>query len=184
MRFIRAVHINKACHPYRIHISLDKRLHLYRQIFLWHFYIQDIVGGGHVSLALSKILATLDFVITVIDERDNPDTLASNHYAQTKLRIPYPEIGNAIAEGEQVFVFIMTHSHKTDEQVAELLADKQVRYSGVLGSRKKIEQLKANLAPQLSVESLQRVRGPIGLPIKSLHQPKLLSVSPLSYYTF
>ena len=41
-----------------------------------------IVGGGHVSLALSKILATLDFNITVIDERDNPDTLARNHYAQ------------------------------------------------------------------------------------------------------
>ena len=135
-----------------------------------------LIGGGHVSLALSKILATLDFDITVIDERDNPDTLARNHYAQTKLAIPYSKIGTAIPEGDQVFVFIMTHSHKTDEQVAEQLADKRVRYLGVLGSRRKIEQLKAHLAPRLSVESLQHIRGPIGLPIKS-HTPAEIAVS-------
>jgi len=141
------------------------------------FYKQAyLIGGGHVSLALSKILATLDFDITVIDERDNPDTLARNHYAHRKLRIPYREIGNTIPEGNQVFVFIMTHRHKADEKVVEQLADKQVRYLGVLGSRKKIEQLKANLAHRLSVESLQRIRGPIGLPIKS-HTPAEIAVS-------
>jgi len=70
----------------------------------------------------------------------------------------------------------MTHSHKTDEKVAEQLADKRIRYLGVLGSRKKIEQLKAHLEPRLSVESLQRIRGPIGLPIKS-HTPAEIAVS-------
>ncbi len=135
-----------------------------------------IVGGGHVSLALSRILATLDFDITVIDERDNPDTLAYNHYAHRKLRILYREISNAVPEGNQVFVFIMTHSHKTDEKVAELLADKQIRYLGVLGSQKKIEQLKANLAHRLPVEALQHIHGPIGLPIKS-HTPAEIAVS-------
>jgi xanthine dehydrogenase accessory factor len=70
----------------------------------------------------------------------------------------------------------MTHSHKTDEKVAGLLVDKRVRYLGVLGSRKKIEQLKANLAHRLSDESLQRIRGPIGLPIKS-HTPLEIAVS-------
>lgn len=135
-----------------------------------------IVGGGHVSLAVSKILATLDLDITVIDERDNPDTFSNNHYAQRKLNIPYRDISAAIAEGDQVFVLTMTHSHKTDEKVAGLLADKRVRYLGVLGSHKKIEQLKTNLAPRLSVESLQRIRGPIGLPIKS-HTPAEIAVS-------
>ena len=141
------------------------------------FYKQAyIIGGGHVSLALSKILATLDFDITVIDERDNADTFARNHYAHRKLRIPYREVANAIAEGDQVFVFIMTHSHKADEKVAEQLADKQIRYLGVLGSRNKIEQLKANLAHRLPVESLRRIHGPMGLPIKS-HTPAEIAVS-------
>jgi len=148
---------------------------LYQENLAWQRQAY-IVGGGHVSLALSKILATLDFDITVIDERDNPDTLAQNHYAHRKLRIPYQEIGNAINEGDQVFVFIMTHSHTADEKVVEQLADKQLRYLGVLGSQKKIEQLKANLAHRLSVESLQRIHGPMGLPIKS-HTPAEIAVS-------
>jgi xanthine dehydrogenase accessory factor len=135
-----------------------------------------IVGGGHVSLALSKILATLDFDITVIDERDTPATLAHNHYAQIKLTMPYREIRDIIPEGDQVFVFIMTHSHKTDEKIAGQLAGKRVRYLGVLGSRKKMEHLKANLAHRLPVESLQRIRGPIGLPINS-HTPAEIAVS-------
>ena len=148
---------------------------LYQENLAWQRQAY-IVGGGHVSLALSKILATLDFDITVIDEQDNPETLARNHYAQTKLTMPYREISDIIPEGDQVFVFIMTHSHKIDEKIAGLLADKRVRYLGVLGSRKKIEHLKANLAQRLSVESLQRIHGPIGLPINS-HTPAEIAVS-------
>jgi len=135
-----------------------------------------LVGGGHVSLALSKILATLDFDITVIDERDNLDTFNRNTDAHHKLIIPYQDICSAIPEGDQVFIFIMTHSHKTDEKVAEQLADKKVRYLGVLGSHKKIAQLKANLSSKLPLESIQNIRGPMGLPINS-HTPEEIAIS-------
>ena len=70
----------------------------------------------------------------------------------------------------------MTHSHKTDEKVAEQLADKRARYLGVLGSRKKMENLKANFAQRLPFEFLQRIRGPVGLPINS-HTPAEIAVS-------
>lgn len=135
-----------------------------------------LIGGGHVSLALSKILATLDFEITVIDERDNLDTLARNKDAHHKTIVPYRDIADAIPEGRQVFVLIMTHSHKTDEKVAERLAGKKVRYLGILGSRNKIAQLKANLGARLPAETLQRIRGPVGLPIHS-HKPEEIAVS-------
>lgn len=135
-----------------------------------------LIGGGHVSLALSKILVRLDFEITVIDERDNLDTLKRNADAHHKKIVPYRYISDAIPEGSQVFVFIMTHSHKTDEKVAERLAGKKVRYLGLLGSRNKIAQIKANLGAKLPAETLQRIRGPIGLPIKS-HTPEEIAVS-------
>ncbi|MDD1626028.1 MAG: XdhC family protein [Methylococcaceae bacterium] len=135
-----------------------------------------LIGGGHVSLALSKILATLDFDITVIDERDNLDTFNRNTDAHHKLIISYQDIQSAIPEGDQVFIFIMTHSYKTDEKVTEQLADKKVRYLGILGSHKKIAQLKANLSNKVSLESIQRIRGPIGLPINS-HTPEEIAIS-------
>ncbi|MBU2568781.1 MAG: XdhC family protein [Gammaproteobacteria bacterium] len=135
-----------------------------------------IIGGGHVGLALSRILATLDFDITVIDERENLDTLTRNSYARQKLKLPYRNVGNAIPEGNQVYVFIMTHSHYADQKIAEHLAGKKVAYLGVLGSRKKIAHLKAKLAETLSCDELQRIRGPIGLPIHS-HTPEEIAVS-------
>jgi xanthine dehydrogenase accessory factor len=94
--------------------SYQETAGVYKQAYL--------IGGGHVSLALSRILATLDFDITVIDERPNLDTLNRNTDACRKLNIPYREIQQAVPNGDQVFILIMTHSHKTDEQVAELLA--------------------------------------------------------------
>ncbi|CCE23121.1 XdhC family protein [Methylotuvimicrobium alcaliphilum] len=135
-----------------------------------------IIGGGHVGLALSRILATLDFDITVIDERENLDTLTRNVYARQKLTLPYREIGTAIPEGSLIYVLIMTHSHYADQKIAECLAGKKVDYMGVLGSRKKIAQLKAKLAETLSADELQRIRGPIGLPIHS-HTPEEIAVS-------
>ena len=51
-----------------------------------------------------------------------------------------------------------------------------LRYLGVLGSRKKISQLKANLGGKLTPESLQRIKGPIGLPIYS-HTPAGIAAS-------
>lgn len=135
-----------------------------------------LIGGGHVSLALSKILATLDFDITVIDERPGLDTLIRNTDAQRKLIIPYNEIDKAVPEGDQVLVLIMTHSHKTDEKAARLLAEKNLRYLGILGSRKKIAQLKENLSTRLSSDAINRIRGPVGLPIQS-HTPAEIAVS-------
>ncbi|WP_404355474.1 XdhC family protein [Methylotuvimicrobium sp. KM1] len=135
-----------------------------------------IIGGGHVGLALSRILATLDFDITVIDERENLDTLTRNVYARQKLKRPYSDIDAAIPEGSQIYVLIMTHSHYADQKIAERLAGKKVAYLGVLGSRKKIAQLKAKLAETLSCDELQHIRGPIGLPIHS-HTPEEIAVS-------
>ena len=40
-----------------------------------------IIGGGHVALALSKIMATLPFRIVVLDNREDLPTMAANRWA-------------------------------------------------------------------------------------------------------
>lgn len=135
-----------------------------------------LIGGGHVSLALSNILTTLDFEITVIDERDHIDSFERNKVAHHKLRMPYSELAHAIPEGAHVFVFIMTHSHKTDETAAAQLLDKNVRYLGLLGSQKKIAELKSRLSFKFPAERLEQLRAPIGLPIYS-HTPEEIAIS-------
>ena len=135
-----------------------------------------IVGGGHVSLALSKILDWLNYDVTVIDEREALDTMRMNSYARQKWTMPYNAIAEHIPEGSKVFVFVMTHNHKNDELVLTQLLKKQFAYLGLLGSHNKINQLKSNLAKQFSAEKLQQLQAPMGLPIKS-HTPEEIAVS-------
>ena len=48
-----------------------------------------IIGGGHVSLATSKLFKELGFYTIVFDNRSNLNTLESNSYANKKEIVNY-----------------------------------------------------------------------------------------------
>jgi xanthine dehydrogenase accessory factor len=129
-----------------------------------------IIGGGHVSLALSRILATLDFEITVIEQREQIDSFNNNSYADHKHILPYHQLHEFIPDGDRVFVFIMTHNHKTDALALAQLFSKPIAYLGLLGSQQKIAQL---LKPYSNTPQLH---APMGLAIHS-HTPAEIAIS-------
>ena len=135
-----------------------------------------IIGGGHVSLALTQVLVLLGFEVTVIDQRTTVKTMEDNVLASQKRIVPYAEIGNEVADGLQTYVFVMTHSHETDQQVVELLAGRNFKYFGVLGSRRKINLMKKNLNGKICEQSWRSIHAPIGLPINS-HSPIEIAIS-------
>lgn len=126
-----------------------------------------IIGGGHVCLMLSQVLDLLDFDSVVIDERKGIETMESNRFAWKKIVAPYADIDKIVPEGTEIFIIIMTHSHRTDALVLAKLCAKKVAYLGLLGSGKKISSIKETLSAQLSGETLKKLHAPIGLPIKS-----------------
>ena len=126
-----------------------------------------IIGGGHVGLALSQVLSLLDFNIIVIDQRAAVKTMDDNHFAEQKIIIPYTNINQQVGEGEQVYVFIMTHSHLTDQQVLVELFTKQVAYLGVLGSQRKINLMQQNLTGIINDDRWQFIHAPLGMAIHS-----------------
>ncbi|MCK5662059.1 MAG: XdhC family protein [Thiotrichaceae bacterium] len=126
-----------------------------------------IIGGGHVSLALSQALSLLDFEIIIIDQRQGVKTMEDNDYASKKKIIPYSEISKCVCEGKQVYVFIMTHSHFTDQQVLVELFNKQLAYLGILGSKRKIKVMQKNLIEDISDQRWQSIHAPMGLAIHS-----------------
>ena len=70
--------------------------------------------------------------------------MEDNDYACKKIIVPYSEICEYVCEDKQVYVFIMTHSHLTDQQVLAELVSKQLAYLGVLGSKRKIMMMQKN----------------------------------------
>ena len=135
-----------------------------------------IIGAGHVGQALAKLLSWLDFDVTVIDTRACTDSLGKASEAWRQWRLDCKDVADQLPQGANVFVFIMTGHPVCDEMLAGQLATKQWAYLGLLGSRHKIEQLKARLAESLSGEQLRCLRAPMGLPIGS-HSPEEIAVS-------
>jgi len=136
-----------------------------------------IIGGGHVGLALSRILTTLDFYIVILDERPECDILESNPYANEKVIVSYEKIAPYIPDGDGNYAVIMTPNHQADTLVLRQLLHKKLHYLGMLGSRKKLHEVFNQLrAEGILAEKLQGIHAPIGLPIKS-HTPAEIAIS-------
>ncbi|WP_345074249.1 XdhC family protein [Hymenobacter fastidiosus] len=136
-----------------------------------------VVGGGHVALALSRVLATLDFELTVLDDRPGLNTLAQNPYAHHKRTVRYEALAREIPEGPNQFIVIMTFGYRPDEVALRQLLGHRVKYLGLLGSQAKVAQLLGTLrAAGLPEHALARIHTPIGLPIHS-RTPEEIAIS-------
>lgn len=137
-----------------------------------------IIGGGHVSVAVSRLFKMLDFQVTVLDDRNmGLSTIQQNVYADHIRIIDYKDVADQIPEGSKVFVVIMTFGHRSDARVLELLINKNVRYLGMMGSEKKVHTIFEDLRSKgISEDRLSMIDAPIGLPINS-QTPMEIAVS-------
>lgn len=136
-----------------------------------------IVGGGHVALALSRVMSTLPFRITVLDNRTGLQPMDDNPFAHHKEVVDYDDIARHVPKGDRSWVVVMTYGHKHDRRVVENLLNHDVRYLGLMGSATKIKRLFADMEAQgADPEALARVRAPIGMAIRS-HTPEEIAIS-------
>ncbi|MDH4319096.1 MAG: XdhC family protein [Desulfobulbaceae bacterium] len=128
----------------------------------------SIIGGGHVSLALSPLLFSLGMEVMVLDNRPGLPTMSDNGHAHQLRIVDYDDITSHIPKGDRSYVCIMTFGHEHDQRVLEQLVNQPLRYLGMMGSGPKIRQIRSNLlAKGISRQALDRVHAPIGLPIGS-----------------
>ncbi len=136
-----------------------------------------IFGGGHVGLAVSRVFRDLGFYVKLFDNRENINTLKENTFAHEKQIIDYREAETLVPEGFNVYVVILTFSHKSDQMVLRQMLGRKIPYLGMMGSEMKVktifEKLREDGIPQ---EQLDRVFAPIGLPINSA-TPEEVAVS-------
>ena len=131
-----------------------------------------IIGGGHVSLALSQVASALEFEITVLDDRLDLPTLEANHFAHHRQRVDYETL--AVPPGPHCYVVVMTVGYRTDAVVLRRLLGHDYRYLGVLGSVTKVAELRRVLVEEGF--DLEGLRGPIGVAINS-RLPEEIAVS-------
>jgi xanthine dehydrogenase accessory factor len=138
-----------------------------------------IVGAGHVGIQLAKVADLAGFQIAVQDDR--PDWANSTHYPQAKL-IFTQTIAEAIAHvanHQQLYVALVTRGYQYDRTALQELCDRAIpcRYIGMIGSKKRIQQVYQDLeALGVDRSQLRSIHAPIGLDIGA-QTPEEIAIS-------
>ena len=103
--------------------------------------IAYISGGGHVGLAVSRVMKSIGFYVVVFDHREDVFTIEQNEYADEIIITKYENIGNKIIEGERSYIIIVTPMHAGDRETLKSVIDKKVKYIGMMGSKRKIKTI-------------------------------------------
>ena len=136
-----------------------------------------IFGAGHCSAALCPLLNTLDFRVTVFDDRPEWNTVERFPTAEKRIVGEFERIGDYLALTGEDYVVVMTSGHGHDYEVERQVLRQNVAYLGVMGSHSKTavvnEKLRADGFDEVAIAS---VHAPIGTAIGAV-TPEELAVS-------
>ena len=136
-----------------------------------------LFGAGHVAQPLAKIAAMNDFVVEVIDDREdfnNPENFpeADKHHCQ-----PFPDFLENYQPQPGDYIVIVTRGHQYDYDVLKAVISGDWKYLGMIGSQRKVSLLFEDLKNEgLAINRLEQVDAPIGLEINS-ETPAEIAVS-------
>jgi xanthine dehydrogenase accessory factor len=100
-----------------------------------------LFGGGHIGRALTPVLESLGFRVTVYDPRPEVQQLLPAGEQRAVLQGDYADLTPVRAALEDCeFCFIATHGHEHDYLVLKQLVEVKpsYRYVGLIGSRSKV----------------------------------------------
>jgi xanthine dehydrogenase accessory factor len=137
-----------------------------------------VIGGGHCSLALCRLMNRMDFFIELYETRIGLNTMQDNSFAHKVCLVDdYNELKDLVQPGDNHYVIVMTFGYRTDDMATRALLGKPFKYFGVLGSGYKIRKLFSDYIAGGYDESLIRsLHAPVGLPINS-RTPEEIAVS-------
>ena len=136
-----------------------------------------IIGGGHVGLALSHAMSTLDFYVVTFDQREDIITMKQNTYAHKKIVSPYENVNNYIKESKKSYAVIVTPNHDGDKEALRSIITMDLRYIGMMGSSKKSQSIFNHLKEEGIDPSLfKKINTPVGLEIEA-ESPEEIAIS-------
>ncbi len=128
-----------------------------------------LFGGGHVSLAISKIASMAGFDTVVIDDREAFASKERFPEAREIYSGEWEEIFPKLNINEFSYLALVSRGHKGDLTCLRWAVTTRARYIGMIGSKRKfIEICKVLESEGVPAGKLERVHSPIGLDIGAL----------------
>lgn len=140
-----------------------------------------LFGGGHVGVALVRVLATLPFAVTWIDSRDGvfPDELPRNIACEHS--DPVQAAVGDLPAGSRVLIMSFSHAEDLDIVAACLArqrAHADLPFIGLIGSKTKWATFRHRLEHRgFSPGEIGQVTCPIGVPGIRGKEPEVIAVA-------
>jgi xanthine dehydrogenase accessory factor len=136
-----------------------------------------LFGGGHVSLALSKVASVAGFSVVVVDNREQFANRQRFPEADQVYAEEFEEVLPRLPVNGSSYLIICTRGHKDDMRVLRWAVTTPARYVGMIGSKRKAIEILQELEKEgLPREQLERVHSPMGLEIGAI-TPEEIAVS-------
>jgi xanthine dehydrogenase accessory factor len=127
-----------------------------------------ILGGGHVALALTRLLEVLEYTFTVVDDR--PEYSSAERFPGAAAT--HTEVAARFGAEQDLtpytHVVLLGYSHGADQAALQTLLPRFRGYVGQVGSRTKAREFRQRLIAQgLPAEQVEAVRCPVGVEINA-----------------
>jgi xanthine dehydrogenase accessory factor len=127
-----------------------------------------VVGAGNDAIPLVNIADVIGWEARVVDGR-NTHAKPERFTAACQVLVSKPEkVLDQIVIDEQTVFVLMTHNYNYDLAMLKALLERDVKYIGVLGPKKKLERMLDELKDagmKLNEKQLSSIYGPVGLEI-------------------
>ncbi len=127
-----------------------------------------VVGAGNDAIPLVQFADILGWEARVVDGR-NTHAKPERFVSACQVLVSKPEqVLEQIPIDEQTVFVLMTHNYNYDLAMLKALLERNIRYIGVLGPKKKLERMLGGLKDQgikLTEKQLSCIYGPVGLEI-------------------
>jgi xanthine/CO dehydrogenase XdhC/CoxF family maturation factor len=129
-----------------------------------------VFGAGHDAVPVVRLAKEIGWHVTLIDHRPGYGNAARFPDADRIVVCQPHEVPKAVALTGDTVTLLMTHNYLRDRDLLEILLPTPVRYIGLLGPRRRADDLLAELKEKgtpLPPEQLARLYAPVGLDIGS-----------------
>lgn len=140
-----------------------------------------LFGGGHVGVAIVRLLATLPCAVHWIDSRDGVFPTALPAHVRTEFSDPVQAAVHDLAPESRVLIMSFSHAEDLDIVIAclERLRERgDLPYVGLIGSKTKWATFRHRLSARgFSAAEQARITCPIGIPGITGKEPEVIAVA-------
>lgn len=136
-----------------------------------------LFGAGHIAQSTAAMGNMLGFRVVVIDPRPEYNNSERFPNADSLIVEEYESAFSRLSVNEDSYIVIYTTGHVLDEQCLHFAVGSKARYIGMIGSKKKVMEVKERLLQKgVSQQQLDRVYAPIGIEIGA-ETPEEIAIS-------